>query len=236
MDVGAATFKFSGLAKPGEERHAVRSTPGNTIAPTQVQIPGGHYVNQYAPTVVGDKDVYDPAGDCNGSFMSSKFQPHNNCYAYGCDIATNSFPQPGRIHGILLNENFTGDAVQAAAEKDGLIEVSKEQLTPAQLEDAKKNLPPGHFVALLFSQPDQASGWPGDYHWCRQDKDGTWSQKDGGDAVTNFDFAGNKITDPAKANWTVNQGPISNENPSDLIVGYDFHSYMFVPDGKVNII
>ena len=237
MEVSSSPrFKFSGLASPDEPRHALRNAPGGTTAPVQIEIPGGHYVNQYAPTVVGTEDVYDPAGDCNGNFMSSKFQPHNNCYAYGCDIATNTFPQPGRIHGILLHEGFTGETVQAGAEKDGLIEVTRDLLSTEELAEKKKSLPPGHFVALLYSAPDEKHGWPGDYHWVRQDKDGTWSQKDGTDAVTNFDFAGHKITDPARANWTVNEGPISQEDPSDLIVKYDFHSYMFVPDGKVNII
>jgi hypothetical protein len=169
--------------------------------------------------------------------MSYKFQPHNNCYAYGCDIATNTFPQPGRVNGVLFNStNFTGDNVQAAAEKDGLITISKDAIDPAKLAEMKPSLPPGHFVALLFSKPDEAHQWPGDYHWCRQDQDGTWSQKDGGDAVTNFDFAGNKITNPAKANWVVNQGPISNQDPTDFVAGYDFQAYMYVPDGKVNIV
>ena len=91
-------------------------------------------------------------------------------------------------------------------------------------------------MVLLFSEPDSKSGWTGDYHWARQDKDGSWSQKDGSDSVTNFDFAGNKITDPARANWVVNQGATSDQNPADMMVHYDFHSYMYVPDGKVNII
>ena len=237
MEVANAPhFKFSGFANPDEPRHALRTTPGGSTAPIQVEIPGGHYVNQYAPTVVDTRDVYDPAADCDGNFMSYKFQPHNNCYAYGCGIASNSFPQPGRIHGILLHAGFTGDTVSAGAEKDGLISVSKEALSNEELAEKKKSLPPGHFVALLYSAADEKVGWPGDYHWVRQDRDGTWSQKDGGDQVTNFDFAGNKITNPAKANWTVNEGPISNDNPADLIVKYDFHSMMYVPDGKVDII
>lgn len=235
--VSAGTrFKYSGITNPDEPRHAVRSTPGNTIAPIQVEIPGGHYVNQYAPTVSDTRDAYDPANDCNGAFISSKFQPHNNCYAYGCDVATNSFAQPGRKHGILLHAGFTGETVQKGAELDGLITIAEKPTSNEELSEIKKSLPPGHFVALLYSKPDEKNGWGGDYHWVRQDNDGSWSQKDGGDSVTNFDFAGNKITNPATANWVVNQGPISRENPADLIIGYDFQSIMYVPDGKVDII
>jgi hypothetical protein len=34
----------------------------------------------------------------------------------------------------------------------------------------------------------------------------------------------------------VNQGPISDENPDDLVVAYEFYAYMFVPWTKVSII
>ena len=236
-------FKYSGRVGPDDQAHAVRQgpvslVPGDKVGPNEVQLPGGGQVPKYAPTVSDTRDTYNPAQDCDGSFMSYKFQPHNNCYAYACDIATNSFPQPGRAHGVSFAKEFTGDLVQQGAEKDGLIEISKDPLDNDQLNKIKteKNLPPGHFVALLFSEPDAKVGWPGDYHWARLDKDGTWSQKDGGDAVTNFDFAGNPIKNAATANWVVNQGPISNTDPTDAVVGYKFQSYMYVPDGKVNIV
>ena len=99
----------------------------------------------------------------------------------------------------------------------------------------------GHFVALMISPAGDAN-WPGDYHWSRCDNSsgscGSWSQKDGNDQVTNFDFAGNLITDPATANWTVNQGPIQTGSDvgDDQIVDYAFYCYMFVPDSGVNII
>ena len=99
---------------------------------------------------------------------------------------------------------------------------------------------PGQYVALLISpaDPNPNYGWPGDYHWARFDDlaSSAWSQKDGTDQVTNFDFAGHPITDPATANWTVNQGPISKQDPGDLVVSYAFYAYMYVPQGGVNII
>lgn len=64
----------------------------------------------------------------------------------------------------------------------------------------------------------------------------SWSQKDGGDQVTDFDFAGQPITLPSTANWTVNQGPISASDPDDLVVSYEFFTYMYVPNGAVDII
>jgi len=41
--------------------------------------------------------VYDPRTDCRGCFITR--QTDNNCYAYGTDIVTNTFPQPGRGTG-----------------------------------------------------------------------------------------------------------------------------------------
>ncbi len=74
---------------PDEHYIPATTVTVNIVSPTKetIQVP------QYASTVVGDSaGAYDPAGDCNGYFMSYKFQPNNNCYAYGCNIAPNTFP------------------------------------------------------------------------------------------------------------------------------------------------
>jgi hypothetical protein len=232
---GGRKFRLSGMLPADDFVHSEQDDPGNIIAPIKVPIPGGQFVPQYAPTVVGNRNAYDPAHDCDGNFTSSKFQANNNCYNYGCNIATNSFAQPGRKHGIIL-DSVDGEIVEKAAEKDGLMEVSHQPMTLEEMKVKQKELPPGHFVALVISQPDLAHKWPGDYHWVRCDDTGTWSQKDGGDQVTDFDFAGNQITDIGSSNWVVNQGPISGSDPRDLIVNYKFYSIMYVPDGKVDII
>ena len=231
-----AHYRFKGRLPLGDRVHGAQNDAGQLIAPIKVEIPGGKFVNQYAPTVVGTRNVYDPARDCDGSFMSSKFQVNNNCYNYACDVATNSFAQPGRKHGLLLDSDFTPERVTQGAEQDGLLEIAKHGMSDEELAEKSKELPPGHFVALLFSKPDDSVRWPGDYHWVRRDENGTWSQKDGTDQVTNFDYAGHPILDPAAANWTVNEGPMSSSNPADVVIKYKFYSIMFVPDGKIDII
>ena len=235
-------FKFSGRIAPDDRAHRVRvgaeveAALGDVIPPTYVYIPGIGNVPQYAPTVASTNIAYNPAQDCNGYFMSYKFQPNNNCYNYSCNIASNSFAQPGRQHGYPIPEPPTGSGVQTGAQKDGLIFVG------TQISDLTKHAATaanGHYVALLISSADTTYGWPGDYHWVRSDDNTTfqsWSQKDGNDQVTNFDFAGNPITNPASANWGVNQGPISQQNPDDLVVNYVFYAYMYVPWGQVSII
>jgi len=227
--------RLRGMLGEGD-RHQAQDDPALLISPIKVEIPGGKFVPQYAPTVVGKRNVYDPAGDCEGNFMSSKFQVNNNCYNYACDVATNSFAQPGRKHGLQLHSDFTPQQVSQGAQMDGLLEISTQPMTAEQMDEKAKELPPGHFVALLYSKPDQAAGWPGDYHWVRRDENGTWSQKDGTDQVTNFDYAGHPILDPAASNWTVNEGPMTSDNNADVVINYKFYNIMYVPDGKIDII
>jgi len=247
--------KYSGFAAPDDVLHRlVRPAVAReeeqylpaTMISVQIVSPQHETVSvpQYAPTVIGGAAAgYDPACDCNGAFMSYKFQPNNNCYAYGSNIATNTFPQPGRRSGYLLTASqmqgtvpHVGEIVASYAQKDGL------KLLGTTIADCTKfasGVSPssGHFVALMISPAGDAN-WPGDYHWARCDNSSgpcdSWSQKDGNDQVTNFDFAGRPITNPATANWTVNQGPLTNGE--DLLVVYSFYCFMFVPAAGVNIV
>ena len=277
-----STLKFSGRISPEDQFHQETSAPSSDakadehyIAPTTKHVTITHPpevktigVPQYADTVHGQSGgQYDPAGDCDGYFMSSKYQPNNNCYAYGCNIATNTFPQPGRKSGYkLMPEDFTGTVdqvgklVRSFAEKDGLkfAGFTHKELKKFKSDEQLNNSGdlPGHFVALMISPAGDdkwRSGrkkWPGDYHWARCNNSAetcdSWSQKDSSDQVTNFDFAGNPISNPREANWTVNQGSQQDIDPetkkivetdkNDLIVKYEFYCFMFVPNSGVKII
>jgi hypothetical protein len=59
-------------------------------------------------------------------------------------------------------------------------------------------------VALIISSS-------GDYHWYRQNSDGTWSHKPGTDPVTNIDGLDKVIYDPSLADWQATY---------DIFVGY----------------
>lgn len=269
MNKATRQFKFSGMAAPQDLAHQITETALGAAAPDEhylapvtvsititnpspVRVVG---IPQYSPTVVGGTSGYNPPEDCDGNFMSYKFQPHNNCYAYGCNITPNTFPQPGRASGNLITaETLNGPSISNFAEQDGLVYVGTSLSDIKTFAQKRRASSPnslvgtgalgGHFVALMISPAGDAN-WPGDYHWARCDdvvNFNSWSQKDGGDQVTNFDFAGNLIQDPAVANWTVNQGPVQPDksqpdyNPDDLIVEYAFYCYMFVPDSGVKII
>lgn len=241
-------YKYSGVIAPYDELHQLKGVPvegapaGYEFAPTYVNIPGIGEVPQYAPTIFGTFTGYNPSQDCNGYYMSSMYQPNNNCYAYGTLIASNSFPQPGRINGYSFWNipNWGGPEVQKGAELDGLLYVGTDISNLPEFQSSNPGLV-GHFVALMISPADSSVLWTGDYHWARCDDNvnfNSWSQKDGNDQVTNFDFAGNPISDPSQSNWTVNQGPgADTNNPSDdVVVAYSFYCFMFVPSSGVNLI
>jgi hypothetical protein len=234
------SFKLSGMVPKDDILHKDVAIDDEEIAPIYVEVPGGRKVPQYAKTVVGKSLTFDPANDCNGNFASGKHQVNNNCYNYACNIATNSFAQPGRLHGFFLELEGgpTGPVIVKGAQKDGLIHVAGANLKLADLRKRVVHSGRGHLVALLISRPKPAVGWGGDYHWVRCDnlRRFSWSQKDGTDQVTNFDFRGSKIKDPREAIWVVNQGQLLKGDPRDIIVHYNFFCFMFVPAGKVDII
>lgn len=245
---------YSGRPDPDDKLHQIVKAdapdkPSHIlIAPNQIKIrlkdpPRDYLVPQWANTVTG-KAGWDPARNCDGCFTSAKFQPNNNCYAYACAIATNTFPQPGRGSGNIRFDK-KGDQVYINdfdtafefAKRDGLQDEgsSRSDLSAAKFRRGFANIP-GHMVALLISKPEP--GWDGDYHWVRCDENenySSWSHKAGGGAVMNFDFAGNPISDPEKACWKMNQGPRGDSN-QDLVIEYEFKRYMFVPHGNVTII
>ncbi|MCP5015636.1 MAG: hypothetical protein GY938_10225, partial [Ketobacter sp.] len=142
--------------------------------------------------------IYEP-----GWWNVSTRQPYNNCYNYATNYRTDTFAQPGRASGAIYSA-LNCSEVKAGAIADELID------SPS----ANNKCPDeGHLVALAI--------WPGwDYHWYRKGKDGLWSHKPGGTAVTNLDNSGNTIADPRNAD----RG------------GYtDFCAFMVVKHGHIKI-
>lgn len=246
-------FRYSGRVAPGCRYHdSSLLEQGKIVAPKIIMPPNPDWnpAMQYGTTVRGALPVcYDPAGDCDGQFMSFKNQPNNNCYAYGVNIASNTFAQPGRASAgsTPWSTEMTAESVTANAVLDGLIALPQKTIGDLIDKSGFTQGVDGHFVALVFSPPetdfagDPDAKWGGDYHWVRADSVDTanktisWSQKDGGDQVTNFDFAGKPVSDPARACWEVNQGASSSDE-NDMIVSYVFYTYMWVPANGVNIL
>jgi hypothetical protein len=131
------------------------------------------------PCHAADAPAYNPS-----AWNNPAVQPHNNCYNYANDHATNTFAQPGRAHGAQATIMDCAH-VQAGAVADGLAVASN--FTAPLAAGA------GWYVALVI--------WPNaDYHWYRQDNVGCWSHKPGQTAARNVDNAGNSIGDPKACN------------------------------------
>lgn len=130
-------------------------------------------------------------------------QPFNNCYNYATNYRTNTFAQPGRASGSMYSA-LNCNEVKGGAVADELIDSpSANNKCPGE----------GHLVALVI--------WPGvDYHWYRKGRNGRWSHKPGGTAVTNLDNSGNMIVDPRNAD----RGGYTN-----------FCTFMLVKHGHIKI-
>ena len=118
-------------------------------------------------------------------------QVTNNCYSYAFDKPENPAdrlprplkckPQPG---GFVCDPTPPNDCrkITKLAIRDGMSRPDKEGNCPSCT----------HKVFLVIA--------PGlDYHWYRQDADGSWSHKRGLTPATNLDASGNVIPDPDKA-------------------------------------
>ena len=126
-----------------------------------------------------------------------------NCYAYAMGLENdprtnkpfNSKPQPGEFSGNRLKisdllpceqsnvvKNTIESKVSADAEILGLTftEVSGVDHIPAE----------GNWIVALAYSPGL------DYHWWKQNKDGTWSHKPGSTPISQWDMSGNIIYDP----------------------------------------
>jgi hypothetical protein len=249
-------YRLSGGVSDGDALHKVRNqkevdadTETSLIYSTKVLVKDSDppkYVYQYKDTKRGNvvPCEYNPK-TCYGYFLHCNFQPNNNCYNYACNIASNSFAQPGRMHNIWLPTGYSARQVLDGAKKDGLIEIGDKLISPINLH---KHLPKeaegksGHYVALMYSPPCTELGWPGDYHWARCDvytpdnaDTMVWSQKDGIDSITDFDYLGAKITDPRHASWKVNEGRLLKGSKLDIVIDYAFYRWMYVIDDETTV-
>jgi len=131
----------------------------------------------YPRIITPDHPIYQPA-----EWNTPDVQPNNNCYAYGCNDPTGTFPQPGLGTGREYSA-INAAEVSAAAISDGLRPLKSWSDIPAQ----------GWRVVLVI--------WPDeDYHWYRADFDSPanalCSHKPGGTEVRNVDNSGKLIVDP----------------------------------------
>jgi hypothetical protein len=158
------------------------STP--TATPTPTRTPTLTPTPTRMPTS-GSEPGYNPE-DWNykpkKTFDSAFEQMNNNCYNYACNTPNDRFAQPGTGGGYTPTAITCAEYIKAA-KADGL----------GDPVDCDKACPAGSYKKALVVAPRT------DYHWYRQDSDGTWSHKPGQTEATNKDASGNTITDPRTA-------------------------------------
>ena len=148
----------------------------------------------------GDEPVYNPMLFNNNPFI----QHAHNCWAYGMDVldprqllqCINSkgldcdprFHQPGGTKGISnLLQKAKGRTCKTV---DYLMRQDVPGLTPSTFS---AKCPVGKSKIAMVVHPGE------DYHFYRQDSDGWWSHKDGGNKVKRFDADGKPIWNPQTA-------------------------------------
>lgn len=134
-----------------------------------------------------------------------------NCYAYVCDDPFDHFysentPQPGEKAGAT-KVAATIQEVRREALRDGLMPAMIDTNGTPQPKD-------GYYLAAFSHNPDRG------FHWYRQDKNGTWSHKEGRMKVTNLDADKKPITDPRTANKGIYE---------------KFGGYFYVPEGGIRV-
>lgn len=143
-------------------------------------------------TVYTQKDNYFPLNgselEYEPSLWNNKEKYKYNCYAYSLNTKNHGFMQPGGIGYLTLKD------------------LNKEKIEQGVLQDAAKYnfnfetigkyevCKPGYYKVALVVAPNR------DYHWYRQNYDGTWSHKPGGDLVINFDGNNEVILNPETCN------------------------------------
>lgn len=137
----------------------------------------------YPPFIVTVTTYGTPTYDGPYWNTNSSIKNDNNCYNYANNNRTDTFAQPGHAHSYNLAANgITLAHVQYAVGLDGLASTTSSAVSSTG--QTKLAL----VLDLVSTQHD--------YHWYRQNADGTWSHKPGHLDARNTDYSNNTITDP----------------------------------------
>ena len=152
------------------------------------------------------------------AFVTNYFNEYCNCYSYAVqdylagyiskDIQADFdyLPRPGQTRGRTYQDLWLSpEGMRRAIHEDGIDFAGMKY---------PKRIPPGHYVICCFLEP-------GEYHFIRQNRDGSWSSKDG--------------RSPPTRNGADKKPLI---NPEDYYGGdkrYQFVGYFFVPEGGVRV-
>ena len=178
-------------------------------------LPLSGYELDYNPTYWNDDTILEYDKDLNQLY----FRSYYNCYNYALDTISYHFMQPGRgtNDDITLYEIIDIDILLSKIYSDSeecgftFIPVSRYEICPIGT----------YKVALVIDNENTSGSFlkpDYDYHWYRQNSDGTWSHKPGQGKVINTEHIhldGDAIIDPKTCSRYVNY--LYNYN---VFVGY----------------
>lgn len=134
--------------------------------------------------LVSDSPVYNPT-------VFDKNRLTHNCYDYAMNNTRKQSEKTHPGHTVLGND-LEGSNVRSCAQMEMRLELDHPELEKVSYET---ECPKGKYKIGMMIDPDD------DYHFIRQDKDGTWSHKPGSANVRNTDFNNKLLEDPTKADF-----------------------------------
>lgn len=149
------------------------------------------FPNQSAQLPVSGFELnYEPAQWNDAGIV----QYSTNCYAYALDrrlgFAEGHKLQPGELSGNPLSS--AADVDVDRIKELVLADAAAADFTFEEIA-VKETCPSGTYKVALVVDPGV------DYHWYRQNPDGSWSHKPGHGEVTDVDASGASVVDPATA-------------------------------------
>jgi len=142
----------------------------------------------------------------NDSIKRKYRRRNNNCYTYAINQMNNPYTNKPYVDYDFCQPGYLGGVGKDSwRDYDNIIETSKEIINSARRDlrklgykllktTYKKYIPDENCWKVAFCMADD------DYHWFRQNDDGTWSQKRGAFEVTNRDHSRNIIHNPETCN------------------------------------
>ena len=150
--------------------------------------------------------------------VTEYFNDKCNCYSYAVqdysagyitehdDKDFHYLPRPGQTRGRTYQDLWLSpEGMRRAIHEDGIDFAGMKY---------PKRIPTGYYVICCFLEP-------GEYHFIRQNRDGSWSSKDGREAPTKTDSKKNPLINP--------------ENYYQGDKKYQFVGYFFVPEGGIRV-
>ena len=177
---------------------------GNEKQISESQISAGNWIPPVVPLL--PTNGYEPPYNAGLWNTGNANQFQNNCYNYSANKKTGTFAQPGLASGQEYTM-FTCSNVMAAAIRDGLIPwvanvacSNYDYKVALVIQPSTVADPCDPVVATCRAHVPQNCC---DFHWLRQNRDGFWSQKHGGDPAIDVDddpVTPMPIRDPRTAN------------------------------------